>query len=971
MLPFIRAAVFLSFTALTILGIASFSEEEKFLNPEGAFQPVGNPYLTLLYQIERCLQLAACAFLGLRVVQVPWGDPHGPRPSILSAYLWRPHEAMMALVAASIFSSGVAETLYNSTLFLTIYQDESLPHDARFHLTLEWIIILVRAGVALVATASLAMNIPAWKFKNPRTVLASAVAAVVTAPSALYLSLSVAHAFLVHPDERSGPMHRNMWMEFVVTSTTHVVLGVASTLLPWAVPRGNRARMASTPLFRALVGLYAAVASARMAHTVHGGAQPLMYLYPLVTWGPALLLARGPRPKVPTHLPISIVWKVGVALGVVAPVVALLAMQSQWFSMEASAGSVPVATAEVVETIEASIERAGEKAFKVVKMLDPCRWQQRDASDALDDRVQYEYPEEYGINRPSVPSFSIRDTDIENVECSCADGQPCACSYINQISGRVRGLRNDQLNIALSTNITRVHDAMDGWQDLQPEEKYEEALKTCHTKMCDAVLGIAIASEAAILASGTLWFIPGADLAIDAVAWFAQMANRVGHLVVKFGRRLARYLVGLSRKLRRLRPLFLKLRRFAKSSFTTSYKASWQLVILYLPLLTHGAFCFLVAFWKRRNAHRVIGTLVSYYVPVLVVHVAMIFLMSFFPRIVQDGLALLPSELMVVHAEQHAGFFLLRTCYIVSSISVGLMIVAALLDDAYALRARALRIRSALRHLICCRGRCRRSGRGHYVQTHASVHPEDGIIEDAEYSGGDGSKEAWVQALVISLPVLALAFIAWKEDLRFLELRYGPDGEMLGLVDSLHTHTDLRSSVDETHEFVDENSLCGLVGLAVQKALKFAVREIQVVFEDLLADISQFTESVTHIAALISSFEELGKKAADVGGDVWHLMEKVLLLGAPLISTVLMGVPLFTRDKELRAAIKQVVIVGVYYNVVLLVMMQQLFGTLESLKVDLFYYEFRAGPLMYVALSASALNAMSVFSLYVDSIYQL
>jgi hypothetical protein len=235
----------------------------------------------------------------------------------------------------------------------------------------------------------------------------------------------------------------------------------------------------------------------------------------------------------------------------------------------------------------------------------------------------------------------------------------------------------------------------------------------------------------------------------------------------------------------------------------------------------------------------------------------------------------------------------------------------------------------------------------------------------------------WLQAFVISSPIIILFFLSYHYDWKFLNVQYGPSGPLLKVVNAFHGHTNLMRDTQHTSEWVDENSLCGLVGKGIEAAIKEVIRDLSTFLENVGEKLERFIEAVFHFSDIISKFEDAGKKAIRILDETWDIMEKTLVLIVPLLVTVMLFVittflPHSKNEhkEEVQRTAKQLALIGIYYNVALMVMMQQLFSTVSNMNLHVFYFEFSAGPLMPIGFIASGLNALSLFSLYVESIYR-
>jgi hypothetical protein len=335
-------------------------------------------------------------------------------------------------------------------------------------------------------------------------------------------------------------------------------------------------------------------------------------------------------------------------------------------------------------------------------------------------------------------------------------------------------------------------------------------------------------------------------------------------------------------------------------------------------------------------------------------------LMSLFPHIIDDVVKVIPDSLLVVQATEHVGFSLLRKAYLLATIASFFLFVASLLDDAYYLRSKARSVRNALREAFKFKPR--------QVPTSADVSANKIFSVDI----------GWLQAATISAAIPVFFALSYHYEWKFVDMRYGPAGPLLSISQAFHGHTNLMQDTNSHTSFVEENSLCGLVGKAVKKAITAVVNEIDEIGFDILYKLGNFTESVFHFSSIITSFENIGTSAVNILHETWDVAEKTLVLIVPLLISILITATAFVlphvssnAKEEIEKTVKQLSLIGIYYNVALLVMMQQLFATVSNLNLHLFYFRFESGFLVPIGFIASGLNALSLFSLYVNKIYQV
>ncbi|GBG16302.1 Hypothetical Protein FCC1311_117772 [Hondaea fermentalgiana] len=283
-----------------------------------------------------------------------------------------------------------------------------------------------------------------------------------------------------------------------------------------------------------------------------------------------------------TRAPIIILWRVAIAAGVMSGVIACFSASSPWFTFTVEAGTIPKETGIHAENVEDLISELGHSALGVVKKM---------------------------------------------MDCNCRAAGACDCETMHAARAHVATKRQDKVDFAATSNISYVHDEVTHFDQITQDVMYNVAMKKCHEMECDIFLGVAVAAESSILASGTVWLTPGLEDAISTAAWFGQLVNRVGHGVLKYGYRRAKFLTSLALKIKRIRPFLQMVLRLACTLDKARYNFTMDLAMIYVPLALNSAFCVLL----------VVG------------HV--------------------PSKHMVVKGQMHAGFYLLRYAYCRSALS--------------------------------------------------------------------------------------------------------------------------------------------------------------------------------------------------------------------------------------------------------------------------------------------------------------
>lgn len=1007
--PYARLVMFAMFSFLGVMASFIMSEvfDERFYNEAGLF-PIKTGefgYVHVANIAVTLIQIFACIMCATKVIQVPHATYVKPL-TIADKYIWATHEAVLLIIASGVNSNALSEKFFNNEFFVVIANDAAdagggieFLNSEDFHNMLKFGMIYSRFFCLALGLAFLIFNLTVGGrnqyLDQPPSDPLEWLGLVTT--SAMFITQGVyalTHFVELWPESLlavvtsvdTKEIIKERHLEFVSENLSEISLAVVGLALTWFSSKSDNKRnsLACTfffnTVFLGFYGSFYAVRTAFATHVVKNEANtawvPMAVFIVAIVVGfasHAIIYRKSIKSSVQDNVVVfynalganytlvSFMWKLSIAGGLCALFMALLSTQAQWFTFDITAGRIPKDVAHLTADIVGDINDLGHKGLKVIRGLDPCSWDAtKGNTTGMNKHVSYDYEDtEYGkrpFTRPS--AFAMQDADLSKTNCGCKNGGHCSCDYVKKINRTIAQKRLDRQ----TTSATELQDVINGYGDdftqWGEDSTYLDSLKECHSTECDIVLGIAIASETAILAGDALAFLPFFSEAVDTAAWFGQMANRIGHNVIKYATKAAKMVQGLGKRLVQLEPLINLLKNLETKKFQEQYQMSLDLLMVYVPLFVNGALCFLIGFWRRENVHKVFqtyGVIVTFYIPLVLLNLTMVGLMFVFPYVVEDACRLVPHTLLIVNPKEHAGFSLLRNSYILSAISTFMLLLSSLLDDAYFLREKAGTLRKAIRQMIFAR-----SGAG------------DGKVAQ------DWIDMGWFTAFVISSAVPVFFVMSYYYEWSFVNMQYGPSGPLLKVVNSFHSHTNILQDVQNHHSYVKENSLCGLIGKAVSSVITFAVKELDVVVENVANKTVVFAESVFHFSDIISKFETFGRKSFDVLDDTWELVEKAVTLIVPLMCSLIMLIMSFaaprlngTGKEEVERTAKQLILIGVYYNVAMLVMMQQLFSTISNLKLHVFYFEFKSGTLVAVGFIATALNAMSLFSLFVNKIYKV
>jgi hypothetical protein len=1006
--PYVRILVFNVFAFLGVMASFILSQvfEEKYYTEAGLFTILTGEYqyVHAANIIVRIIQIFACIMCATKIIEIPHGTYVKPK-TVADKYVWATHEAVFLIMASGIDSNDLSEKFFNNQFFVVIANDAAEASNSilflnseSFHIIIKYVMIYSRIVCLAVGWVFIVYNLVVGGtnqfIRQPPTDPMELVALVTT--TIMFFTQGVygiTHFVQLWPDSLvaviqsidTKQMIQERHLEFVTENLSDISLSVIGVWLTWfsSPPDNKRNALATTFLFNnVFLGFFGTAFSIKTAFATHivkneaNTAWVPLAIFILAMVVGVVTHAITYRKTVKTTLTdnavlfydavgsnytlVSFTWKLSIAGGICALFMALLSTQAQWFTFTISAGRVPKDVAHLTGGIVQELNTLGHKGFQVIKGLDPCSWDaSKGSTPTMNTNVSYTYDDTGYGKRPftAKSEFSLQQADISATDCRCKDGTThCSCDYINKIHADVIQKRVERQTTA-DAELNPVLDKYNTFQDWDENSTYMNSLQKCHRTECDIVLGVAIACETAILAGDAFSFLPFVGSLVSNAAWFGQMTNRIGNNVMMVAKMVVKILQGLWKRIEQFKPLVSLLMSLEKKLFQERYQMSLDVLIVYLPLFINGFFCTLIGFWRRENVHKVFqtyGVVVTFYIPLVLLNLSMVGLMTVFPYVIDDACTLVPNNLLFIQSKEHVGFSLLRSSYVVSTISTFILLLSTLLDDAYFLREKAGTIRKAIKQMLRWR-------------TEAGPDAAPLLWVD----------RGWLQAFIISAVVPVLFALAYRYNWNFVNMKYGPSGPLLKVVSAFHSHTNMLQDIQKHHSNNKDNGLCGLIGKAVRSVTTDIIKEFDLLVESAAERMVEFVKSVTLFSEMISTFENEGRKSFRVLDESWELVEKVITLIIPLFCSTVMFIMAFVAPRlskgkdEVERIARQIITIGIYYNIALIVMMQQLFATISNLNLHIFYFEFKSGTLVIVGFIATALNAVSLLSLYVNSIYKM
>ena len=1004
--PPFRFVIVSTFVLVGCLNVYIMNEifDETYITMDGVKKVYsGNVEIVHIADIlSNVFQLLVCFYCAARVIQVPHVAEKKVK-SFFQKFVWDSHEAIFLLIASTVNSNRLVEHLFESDFISTVYKDEDIEivgfvmNDEKFHYLVERVIFFIRLFLMTLGVVFLFINVVIRGnnslIKNRPSGVKILEYIIPTIYYSVVLFYTMRYIIDFHQDtlEKQYPAElpehmKNRRFEFIIENIGNVFIPLACIMFTWVEDEQQMNQLASMFVFNTIiVGFYAMCITVKISYSMYyldGNLNTywfiiLLYFACVVGVIAVRVLQRENLKKTLFDMsksfyyavggntaPVAVLWRLGVVLGIIGFILAIMSTQAQWFTFEVKPGKIPINVSHVVGNVTHDVEDFGDTILSAVKKLDPCRWVVGDTDNQhVNSTIDTSFPSYNGNPAPEFhkSSFDMNNFDMRQGECKCSGKSNCPCDYINDIKSDHVITKEKQKSAANSNDIAKVHDEYSKFSEIPDDSTYVQNMKECHATECSAVLGVAIASELAItLDALESFFLPGSGLVAEA-AWWAQKANRIGHGVVTMGLSIAKMLYKLENKINFFKPLVLLLEKLAMMEFKVSYKMSFDLLLVYVPVLVNGFFCILIGFWKRNNVNKFlhnISIMTTFYIPLFFVNISMIGLLYVFPVIINDICNIFRSgELITVTPSEHAGFSILRWSYIFSTAGAFVLMCASLLDDAYYFRKKILGLRQLLKSIIEPASKSTRT-----VSTSVNIYD---IVDNG-----------WLQAFIISFPVLFFILASYHYEWVFTVVNYGPSGTLLSVVSSFHGHTNI---IQDATTIKDDSTegLCGLIGKGVEILTKEILKDIEIGADFLVRRLELFVDSVFHLSSVITGFKDAGKVGVDILDSVWTIAEKSIVLIIPTCVTLLMlvavlGLPKITdieTRKSTEKTVKQMVLMGIYYNVILIVMMQQLFATISNINLYLFYFQFDPGFLVTLGYIASGLNAMSLFSLYVQNMY--
>lgn len=1057
MLPFFRAFFFLALTILTmfILYLLDTIGSSKFVTPDGIthLESYDVTYVISDY-IILIIQLISMIVVGSRLIQVP----HDTEFDHENDYLWHVHEGFFLLIISTFSSTDLMFDMFAGNAFRIIHEDfENIDiTNKQVHDVVRYTFTILKSlagliGVTIFVTnyfGGYIYNIKNKKGKYKEEIKNEKIDAI--SPNSklnltsfvleitIYIvgiAISVIHGIFLMPGTGPVTKHSDFMEsrkeEFIIELFHEVMFGIFCCALVTLhyFKRGlssKKTKIASSFMFRSIfLGLYTSAMStwnlyslnvSKRNHPLSTGEVMGPILYYLVTLiVTSILNVLDKRKKTFSEIKetfqdiyehwshkkiVVLFWRIGILLGLSSFIMTCFIVNAHWFSVQVHAGTLPANLKNFATTIEKDIEDAGHELFHGLKQLDPCRWSfnNNEGDHKTIDKIQYSYSSGGHVKRRDISYGDfVTERDPGKSTCDCHDTHPCDCDFINDVHKNVTRAISDKERHIQDSSLSDL-DSFHSFSDIKNSD-YKDSLRKCHSTECDIVLGIAIASEVAILSSNLyswLPFVGEASSVVDTGAWFGQIANRVGHGVIKVGYKLASSITNLASKLKKLSPLFSMIRKLADFGSKAYFSANVDSYVIYIPIMVNGFFCFLVGFWKRNNVQdsfKDISNLLHFFIPLTLANIMIAVLLFVYPFVVGKLLDGLPQFLLSATYTVEKPLKMLRYAYMMSAMGTILFMFSAALDSLYLLREKFVSARRGIttpvRKLLRTvkdniRYRLRK-----FIGIKSAYKPgelEEGVKLEALVENGGWFERFfdlnWLNSFMISVPVFIIVWIVYANDIEFISFGYGPSKMFLKVLSSFQTHTDIHHHHEGLFDEID-NNLCGLIGHAIEGALGSIVNGIKDVAKDIFEKLEHFFEVIFHFEEIVDTFENTGKVLIEIFDDVWRQTEKLIVLLIPIICTCLMLFASFiksygNRNGEYKEDVQNAmdiiysgILVFTYYNLLFILLMHQVFQTIHYVDIKIVYFELIPGKLMFYGMLASILNLVSLFSLYVSEMYRL
>lgn len=688
------------------------------------------------------------------------------------------------------------------------------------------------------------------------------------------------------------------------------------------------------------------------------------------------------------HLSGSVLfWRMGNALCIFAMIHMLLLGFSEWIHVEIFPGTIVSNIKGVVETVENDIVFAGEKAFDVLKDLDPCRWSVHEnvQSKQLNEDISYSYsfPGE-DSSTSKTKSFNLKNVNpAEKINCKCRDGgtDTCDCDTLNAVKRNLTWTRTLKEEFIASNDIGQI-DGITKLEQFTEDKNYAQKLQKCHSIECDVVLGAAIAAETALLGSDFLFIFGPAESVVADAAWFAQQGNRIGHNVIKYGMKLAKTVTGLIKRVYRMKPMIDTFKFLAGLDVVVHFSPDIGQILLALPVVLLGLFSISASLVKRENINTVVTELAlatKTYIPLTLVCWSMAGLVFAIPPLVEKIIKAIPKAIIQSKIKETHSLTLLRYVFVISAVGSTFIMMSSLLASFGKLRKNGNKFLKLMRE-PANKLLGRFSGGRNTAEGNA-----DGS-EDVTFIGRIRAAfaitdPAWFQASLISSAAIAVLIYAIVNNYYLLAFHYGPSDKFISTLGSMRAHATLHGHSSEVAE-VSREGLCGLIGKGVEAAIKATVKEMGKLFGELEGSLETFFGSIEEFLGLSTLFDEFGKIAMSIFDNSWLIIEFVIAFAIPILNAGIMLYVSFAKayyekkrryeDAEYIATFcTSIVETLIYYNIILLVMVHQAYNMLGNVDFKLFYIGMETGPLFPSSAVCLILNALSVMNLYVETVYPM
>lgn len=686
------------------------------------------------------------------------------------------------------------------------------------------------------------------------------------------------------------------------------------------------------------------------------------------------------------HLSGSVLfWRLGNAFCIFAMIHVLVLGFSEWIHVVVRPGTVVTNVEHVVFVVEDEILDAGESAFNVLKELDPCRWSidDNDHTTQLNEDITYSYGVN-GINRER--NFNLKNVDASsNINCQCQPGKSCDCDMMNAIRDNLTFTKNIKSGFINNGDVGQI-DQIDKLEDFTEDKDYAAELQKCHNIECDVVLGAAIAAETALLGSDFLWIFGPAESVVADAAWFAQQANRIGHNVIKYGYRLAKTVTGLVKRVASMKPMIETFKFLSRLETVVHFTPGFGELLVMAPIIIQGLFSIIVGMFKRENVNTAIMevTLVTKtYIPMTLVSWSMTALVFALPPLVERIIKTIPEAIIRSTIKETHSIMMLRYVFILGATGSTFVLLSSVLTALDKVRQSGNRFLKLAREpanaLFGRKTGARRAG----YEIGTTDGPGSGTktwysVFSSLYDYVD---EGWFHAFLTSCSILVLLAVAIHSSAYLLAFHYGPTDMFIGTLGSLRAHATIHGHSSDVAQ-VSREGLCGLIGKGVEAAIKEAVKEMETIFGTLEKSLEHFVGAIEQFLGLTNLFDKLGRVGMNIFDDTWYLIEYGLAFGVPIVNMLIFGFVSFAKKYYIKKGREEdaqyladfclsLTETLLYYNIVMLIMVHQVYGILRNADFKLFYIGMDTGMLFSMAVAAIIINGLSIGGITITDIYPL